>query len=853
MKNLQTEALQYVKFGIFSPEQVKSLSVAKLTVPDTYNEDGYPIDGGLLDQRLGVIDPGLVCKTCAGRAKVCQGHFGHIDLVRPVIHSEFSKIIYMVLQSTCQKCHKILLSKEQTEALKKKVESDAAVEELTQLPMPQNKEADKKAVKKIKNIKKCPHCGAIQEKLSFSMPTYYYLGDRRLKPDEIREMLSKVSDEDLGYLGMKPQSGRPEWTILSTLLVPPVNVRPSITLETGERSEDDLTHKLVDIMRINQRLEQNINAGAPQIIIDDLWELLQYHITTYFNNETSGIPPARHRSGRALKTLTQRLKGKEGRFRYNLSGKRVNYSARAVLSGDPSLNIDEVGVPLSVAEKLTVPFYVTEWNLEKAKEILQATQYPMVVNVIGSDGKRKRVLDANREDLIKALAPLQILERQLQNGDIVLFNRQPSLHRISIMAHFVKVVPGKTFRMNGCSTDPYNADFDGDEMNLHVPQTLEAQAEAKYLMQVSEQIFSPRDGEAKINPQQDGIIGSFLLTLEDTYVTKIDAEYLLGSVGIIELPKPEKDGTYSGKSIFSMLIPKGISIEIPSKNGKVVVKNGALVEGVLDSVTMGNGSKLLAKIAEQYGNEVLKNFIFNSAKLTQAFCTMYGFTLGIKDYIISEKLVEERDKIISNAKKNTQELIDKYDANTLETLMGRTPQQSLEDMILAELQIERDKATNIINQYTDKRNAALMLANSGARGGKLNLEQISMFLGQQATAAGERMNRGYKTNRLLPHIKPNDKSAVARGFITSNFLEGLLPIEAIMHANGSRVSIVQKGTGPAKSGYISRKIMNSMQDYYVFPDLSVRDANNNIIETIYGTDGIDPVKVQLQHQLQEEK
>ena len=158
--------------------------------------------------------------------------------------------------------------------------------------------------------------------------------------------------------------------------MPPVNVRPIITLETGERSEDDLTHKLVDIMRINQRLEQNINAGAPQIIIDDLWELLQYHVTTYFNNETSGIPPARHRSGRALKTLAQRLKGKEGRFRYNLSGKRVNYSARTVICVDPSIDIDEVGVPQAIAEKLTVPFYVTEWNIEEAKKLLREERVP---------------------------------------------------------------------------------------------------------------------------------------------------------------------------------------------------------------------------------------------------------------------------------------------------------------------------------------------------------------------------------------------------------------------------------------------------------------------------------------------
>ncbi|MGC8671726.1 MAG: DNA-directed RNA polymerase subunit A', partial [Candidatus Micrarchaeia archaeon] len=552
---MKPESIKAIKFGVFSPEQIRKMSVAKLTVPDTYNEDGYPIDNGLLDQRLGVIEPGLVCKTCGGRARECPGHFGHIELVRPVIHSEFAKIIYMLLRSTCQKCHRILLNDEQIEEFKVVLSKEL------------NKENDEETanfentIKGLKNIRKCPHCGAEQEKLTFSMPTYFYLGDRRLKPDEIRDMLAKIPNEDLALLGIDYKTSRPEWLILDALLVPPVNVRPSITLESGERSEDDLTHKLVDIIRINQRLEQNINAGAPQIIIDDLWELLQYHVTTYFNNETSGIPPARHRSGRALKTLAQRLKGKEGRFRYNLSGKRVNFSARTVISPDAFMKLDEVGVPRIIAERLTIPFYVTEWNLEEAKELLKRTTPPMALNVIMEDGKRKRVLDTNREDLLKALAPGQIIERQLTDGDIVLFNRQPSLHRISIMAHRVKVVPDKTFRLNDCAAAPYNADYDGDEMNLHVPQSLEAQAEAWHMLEVNDQVFSPRDGRAIITGEQDAIIGLYLLTKDDTLVSKKNAIHLLGLAGITELPKEAKKGFYTGKDIFSELLPKGLNYE----------------------------------------------------------------------------------------------------------------------------------------------------------------------------------------------------------------------------------------------------------------------------------------------------
>ncbi|MDE1804598.1 MAG: DNA-directed RNA polymerase subunit A', partial [Candidatus Micrarchaeota archaeon] len=604
---MQAEIIDHVKFGILSVDQIRRLSVAKLTVPDTYNEDGYPIDGGLLDQRLGVIDPGLICKTCGARAKVCPGHFGHIDLVRPVIHSEFSKILYLFLQSTCQQCHRILLNEEQVEQVKGKIKNivEAEITDINIGTESERMDERDTMFKKLKSIKKCPHCGSVQQKVKFESPTYFYFGDIRLKPDEIRDMLSKVTNDDLQVLGIDPRTSRPEWLIISALLVPPVNVRPSITLESGERSEDDLTHKLVDIMRINQRLEQNINAGAPQIIIDDLWELLQYNVTTYFNNETPGIPPARHRSGRALKTLAQRLKGKEGRFRYNLSGKRVNYSARTVISVDPYLDIDQVGVPFEIASRLTVPFFVTAWNLDAAKALAERKEYPMVMGVTSKDGKRKRISDINREEVVKAIGIGDILERQVTNGDIALFNRQPSLHRPSIMMHRIKVLPGKTFRLNYCTTHPYNADFDGDEMNLHIPQTLEAQAEAEYLMSVKDQIFSPRNGEAIISNNEDGITGVYLLTNDQTKLTKEEASHLLSLAEIYELPEAEKNGTYDGKAVFSMLLPKGLNFEQKTKRGMFRVKNGKLVEGVLAKSTFGLGSKLLAKISADYGNDVL--------------------------------------------------------------------------------------------------------------------------------------------------------------------------------------------------------------------------------------------------------
>jgi DNA-directed RNA polymerase subunit A' len=846
---MQAEFIDYIRFGILSPEQAKKLSVAKLNVPDTYNEDGYPIDGGLLDQRLGVIDPGLICKTCGGRAKSCPGHFGHIELVRPVIHSEFSKVIHTLLDAVCFNCNRVMIKEAPPSPIPVKVVEkliSSKEEEAAILTVPQQAESKKDASAKIKLSKKCPFCGTPKKKIKFSSPTYFYVDDYKLKPDEIRDTLSKISNDDLEKLGINSETSRPEWFILSNLLVPPVNVRPSITLESGERSEDDLTHKLVDIMRINQRLEQNLNAGAPQIIIDDLWELLQYHVTAYFNNETAGIPPARHRSGRALKTLAQRLKGKEGRFRYNLSGKRVNFSARTVISVDPRLDIDQVGVPYEIASKLTVPFYVTSWNMQQAKEFLVRKEYPTAVNVITKDGKRKRVIDTNREELLAALQVGDIIERQLKDDDIAIFNRQPSLHRISIMAHRVKVLPGKTFRLNYCVTPPYNADFDGDEMNLHIPQTLEAQAEAKYLMEVQYQIFSQRDGDVIITNNEDGITGMFLLTQDSTRLSRDEASYLLSLADIYDLPKAEKDGTYAGKEIFSMLLPKGFNFQTKTSMGTFSIKNGKLVEGIVNKDTYGRGeNRLLIKIGMDYGLEELKKFIFASSKLSDAYVTLAGVTVGVKEYIANARVEEERVKLLSEVSAKVSGLIEDYKNRKLEPLLGYNLKESLERMIIAELNLARDKAGEMLLKYENKDNSALQMAFAGSRGSVLNIEQMSMFLGQQSTLSGGRIRRGYYTGRVLPHIVPRDVSPTARGFVTTNYTAGLSAIDLFMHAVGSRGSEVYKALLTARSGYLYRRLSNALQDLSIKEDLSVRDTSGNLVQTIYGGDGISPANVKF--------
>ncbi len=843
MNRMQAESIDNVKFTTLSPDLIKKMSVAKLIVSDTYNEDGYPIDGGVVDQRLGVIDPGLKCKTCGGRAKSCPGHFGHIELVRPVIHPEFAKTIYLLLQSTCEKCYRILLSESQIADVRPAIVDFVKAEGIPDdLVAPIVKESERRGspmMKRLKSVKKCPHCASPQRKIKLERPTFFYVEGNRIRPDEIRDWLAKISNDDLALMGIDPIATRPEWLVITTLLVPPVNVRPSITLESGERSEDDLTHKLVDIMRINQRLGQDIDAGAPQIIIDDLWELLQYQVTTYFNNETPGIPVARHRSTRPLKTLAQRLKGKEGRLRYNLSGKRVNFSARTVICSDASLTINQVGVPARIAENLTVPIYAAPWNIELVKAYLQKTEYPLVLNVISKDGIRKRVTDVNREELLKALVPGFVLERQLIDGDLALFNRQPTLHRLSVMAHQVKILPGKTLRLNPSVAVPYNADFDGDEMNLHVPQSIEAQAEARYLMQPKDLILSPKDGRPTMFTEEDQLVGLYRLTKDGAYFTKEEASILLSAVNIYEMPKKEKNGLYSGKAIFSMLLPKDLDYTAASKQGeKVVIKNGELVEGVVGESIIGFGGPLILEVFEKYGPDVTEMFLHGVSAMAARAVYTAGMTISIRDYYETDQIRKEKDRIIKEADEKAAALLESYRSGRLEVLPGYTRKETLEIELRVQLDVAREIAARFLQKTLTTDNNAYLMAFVKAKGNILNFVQISMLLGQQAVR-GRRPSRGYN-GRILTYFKRNDKTPEARGFIRSCFIEGLSPTELYMHAMGARDSAMTKSLITAVSGYMQRRLINALQDLYVSDDGSVKDASGALIETIYGGDGIDP-------------
>jgi DNA-directed RNA polymerase subunit A' len=849
-----SKKIKALQFAFLSPDEVRRMSAVKIITADTYDDDGYPIEMGLMDLHLGVIEPNLRCRTCGGRVNECPGHFGIIELAMPVIHVGYAKEIKRLLQGTCRACGRKLPDAPS-------MRGDASADTEDGAPAPTRREP--------KEERLCPHCHEVQQRIILDKPTTFRETGHKITPKEVRARLERIPDDDVRAMDLNPKFGRPEWMVLTVLPVPPVQVRPSITLDSGERSEDDLTHKLVDVLRINQRLRENRDMGAPQLVVEDLWELLQYHVTTYFDNQTSGIPPARHRSGRPLKTLSQRLKGKDGRFRSNLSGKRVNFSARTVISPDPLLSINDVGIPVEIARALTVPLEVTPHNQEIAKGLVKRGPapgpsptggYQCGVNyLIREDGQRIKVMDKNSEACAELVAPGCIVERQLIDGDIVLFNRQPSLHRMSMMAHFVRILPHKTFRFNLCDCPPYNADFDGDEMNLHVLQSQEARAEAKVLMKVEEHILSPRYGGPIIGMLHDHITAAFLLTYQNPTFRRAEVTYLLSK---LRFPTPppagvDKDGEpfWTGKQLFSLTLPKDLTIEFrsniwnrcdcPPMNCKhdsfVVVEDGILKAGTIDAKAIAfQKGAILDAIARNNGMARARQFLDEMSRLSITAMGLKGLSTGIDDEDVPENARKEITKALEEVRVQVGELVEQYRVGKLEQMPGRSVEETLEVVVRRELGKARDTAGDIAGRYLGLENPAVILAKSGARGSMLNLTQMAGAVGQQSVR-GERLLRGYY-NRTLPHFARGDLGADARGFVSSNYKQGLSPTEYFFHSMGGREGLVDTAVRTSRSGYMQRRLINALEDLKVVEDGTVRNTAGTIIEYRYGEDGIDPTR-----------
>ncbi len=815
-----------IEFGLLSPKTIQKMSTVAVTSSELYDIDGFPVDGGLSDLRMGVTDPGLICKTCGNTIKDCPGHFGHIELARPVFNVKMVAFVYNFVNATCNSCGRILIPENN---LKKFSEMLVAVEAHEGLQ--KKNRLIKAIIKHAKNVTVCPFCHERQQKIKLEKPYTFMYAGQKLTAVDVLEKLEKIKDSDLQFMGLDPDHSRPEWMIITLLPVPSITIRPSITLENGQRSEDDLTHKLTDIVRTNQRLTENIKSGAPEIIIDELWDLLQYHVTTLISNGTAQIPFARHKSGKKLKTLEDRIKGKEGRFRGSVLGKRVNYGARSVIAPDPFLRLDEVGIPIKIAREVTFPEYVTDINIDRMKELIKNyNSYPGANYIITPDGIKKKITEFTLQNALDELKPGYIIERHIINGDIMLFNRQPSFHRLSIMGHYAKVLPYDTFGINPSATLPYGADFDGDEMNIHVLQNEEALAEADMIINIKHNIVSPRHGLPLIGALQDYISGCAILTNKDTVVDKATAEFLLAAIGITPSLKKEK---YSGREVFSMLLPSDLNFENQSTTSRITndddsyvrIKNGKLQTGVIDSATIGkeNGS-LLQFLFVRYGPDITSRFIDQFSKLSLMVLVKNGMSVSISDFDIPNAAYTKISDLI------------KEGVDTANTML-KTPDQLLEPKMISLTNKLKVRVRNVISAFMkSKNNNVEAMMNTGAKGSMTNFIPTVGIVGQQLLRDA-RINNGFE-GRLTSHTKKDDNGLIARGFVVSNYKKGLNPVEYFLHAASSREGLMDNVIRTPISGYMQRRLSSALQDLKVKNDLSVR-LGDKIIQFKYGEDGLD--------------
>ena len=847
-----------IQFSILSPDEIRKASVAEITTRDTY-VNNKPVIGGLFDPRMGVSEAGLICPTDGLDYMSTPGYFGHINLAQPVYYVQYLSTVMKILRCVCCKCSKLLISKTKYCDI---LDLDGS----TRWKMTYDLASKKKRCGEDTE----DGCGYLQplkiKKIGLGTLVQEWKNDEAsdennnivLSVEEVIKIFKRISDEDVHFMGFSPIWSRPDWMICQTFLVAPPSVRPSVKRDAQQRSEDDLTHNLVSILKHNKLIQDKINNNGDIKIINSWTVMLQYHIATQVDNKIPGVPPAAQRSGRPFKSIKDRLTGKGGRMRGNLMAKRVDFSARSVITADPNISIRELGVPMKIAKNLTKPVIVNEINREFLTKLIRNGPdiYPGAKILEKSNGESITLKYIDRQSII--LQEGDIIHRHMMNGDAILFNRQPTLHRMSMMSHIVRVMEfGDTFRMNVADTKPYNADFDGDEMNLHMPQSPEAEAELRHLAAVPYQIISPANNKSIIGIFQDSLLGCYLFTQENIYFTQKEAMNLLMKCNTVNETTLFNIGKQvSNFDILSQIMPP-LSIKYKTKsfneeqdniktaNTVLEIKNGAYIRGQIDKDVLAAGTKgLLQRICNDYGNMAASNFIDNLQDIVTEYMKHTAFSVGISDLISDEKTNEEIIKTITAKKVEVKNLIDQVQLGLFENSTGKTNQEEFETQINNILNNVMSETGKIGLKSLGRDNRFVTMVNAGSKGSDLNISFMVSCLGQQ-NVDGKRIPYGFE-HRTLPHFTKFDDSPAARGFVESSYINGLSPQEVFFHAMGGRVGLIDTAVKTSSTGYIQRRLVKGLEDLKVSYDNTVRNSNGKIVQFVFGEDGIDTIRVETQ-------
>ena len=850
---MASERVVAVDFGLFSPEEVAQLAVVRVSNSNNIS-GGLPVSNSCCDHRLGTTDRRLRCGTCNRGLSTCSGHYGIIPLAHPVYHCGFLTYVYKLLKLTCYFCSELLLPPSVQEQLLLQSRRD-------------RRKCLSLALAAHRPSATCPACRSQNPaytktgttlRADFSRVAFadaeeaVYCQQRAFTAADARLILQGLRPEHCRALGLDPERVRPELFILTCLLVPPLLIRPCTSVADGSRirGQDDLTVKLSEIVKVNAAtracleiesatlLDCGLSTAAVQAVAD-----LAFHVNTFFHNEGRGHQGTSYqRSGLPFKSLTARLRGKEGRIRGTMVGKRVNFSARSVVSPDPCIDADEIGVPFQVARVLTVPEQVTTWN----RAVLQR-RVRLGANCLGGAASLRKCGGAvlllaycDAEQAARELEPGDVVERYLRDGDVVLFNRQPSLHRGSLLGQRVRLMPYRTFRVNLVSSPSTNMDCDGDEMNVHVPQSLEAQAETRLLIYLPYQIVSPQGNKPCMGLVQEGILGLYLLsdpacTLPRGLFLELQAVLRYGSRRLVP---PPLGPTVSGALAVELLFEPDLAYSRQHSGAVVRVVHGRLLEGRLDKSVLGTSTNSLVHVLWLHaGPSPCCRFLSDAQRLACAYLQHRSFSVSLSDCLVPPSLLPTFAALVKRAEATVQLLAQHPD------LVDSTMQDTERAATRVANGILTDVGKAVHGALDPRRNSLLTTINCGSKGNIINLAQIMGCVGQQVLEGRRIASVGPGGKPVIP-LAPETSDLGRHGFVARSYVEGLDEVEFYFHAMAGREGLIDTSVKTAGTGYLQRRLMKALETLRVEADGTVRNSRGHVIQACYGGDGYDACYLQ---------
>ncbi len=795
-----------IQFSILSERDVLNESVLEIT---SAKSTGV---GTIQDARLGPTIPEIdtKCPTCLEDGINCRGHFGHIMLNYPIIHPLFEKEVLKVLKIFCYSCFRFI----RTTMNGQFVHFDKII-----------KWTDKKYI--------CPHCGIQQPNWSLVdkgalIQMQFSNNTIMCTPLDIHALMSNFYKEDLEKICITTW---PENMIITALPIIPPCARPSVYAE-DKVNDDHLTIQYIEIIKANSNIEtksqlEDMTEEERKRKLEKREESIHtliWRLSVLFNNSAS--KGKYNTTGKVIQGYRQRLCGKNGLARENLMGKRVNQSGRTVIGPEPTLRIDQVSVPAEMAKLLSTNEIVCKYNLSRIEHLIKAGRINTVNgNQVTSD------IQLNIGDEIS---------RQLLDNDIVMINRQPTLHKGSMMAAHVVISPAKTLCFNLSITKSFNADFDGDEMNIHVPQSYQEMAELEELCSVGNHILSQRNGSANIVLVQDHILALYLMSYEkdkldsgrinDMLLKLVDSTGHNWSLSAIQKRSRQIQKNLdlcSGAAIISFCLPDTFLY----KTDRICIEKGVLLDGVINKTIC---AQIIQNLYHIYGANETCATINNLQFVADAWLNARGFTIGLKDCL----LVTEESR--TDVRKSILECFAKAEAIEKTIHHSRIREVRIQE----ELNNARNIGMRIAKNGFLQTNNFNHTISSGSKGDFFNVAQISGILGQQylnGRRIDMQLNNGRRTlSHYLFKINDIKHKYESRGFIRHSFLRGLDPREMYSHAVVGRAGVVATAMGTSESGYMQRRIVKLMEDVHVTNDGTVRDESNQIYQFHYG-DGLSVV------------